>query len=565
MIRIARREPQADLAGWPGTLHPVLAQVLCRRALAAPVELELTLRHLMPVGQFASLDTAVKLLLEFRTRNIVIVGDFDADGATSTALMVLALRRLGFEQVDYFIPDRFELGYGLTPGVVAALADLDDALIVTVDNGISSCDGVAAAKQRGFRVIVTDHHLPPETLPDADVIVNPNLPGSEFPGHNLAGVGVAFYLIAALGRALGHAALAAEFLDLVALGTVADLVRLDHGNRILVEQGLRRIRAGQCRPGIRALCKAAGTDHASVVASTLGFQLGPRLNAAGRLDDMSLGVQCLTAESAADADRMADELDRLNRQRREIEARMKQEASEIIDSLMAEQTTSAPPALSLFREDWHEGVVGLIASRIKDRVHRPTFAFAPTADNGLKGSGRSIPGFHLRDALADIDARYPGLIVRFGGHAMAAGLTLARDRLDEFKAALLAVSEERLNGADLDQQILSDGPLEAEHLSLPVATMLRDASPWGQGFPEPRFDGTFELIESRILKDVHLKMRLRSDASAPAIEAIAFNAADSDWPVGGRRRIAYRLDINDYFAEPRVQLIVEHIESPPED
>lgn len=559
MTTIARRRPAASIEQWPVDLHPVLRQVLSRRQLSAPAELELNLKHLLPVGSFAALDAGVELLLGHRERDVIIVGDFDADGATSTALMVLALRALGFDRVRYFIPDRFALGYGLSPGVVDALDGGEGSLIVTVDNGISSLDGVAAARARGFRVLVTDHHLPPATLPAADVIVNPNVPGSGFDGRHLAGVGVAFYLIAALGRALGQPALAAGFLDLVALGTVADLVSLDHSNRILVEQGLRRIRAGQCRPGILALCRAAGLDHAGVVAATLGFQLGPRLNAAGRLDDMSHGVRCLVTDDPAEAARLAAELDGLNRQRREIEARMRAEANALVDELWQDADAARPAALCLSRDDWHEGVVGLIASRVKDRCHRPTIAFAPAGADELKGSGRSIPGFHIRDALADIDALAPGLIHRFGGHAMAAGLTLARARLDEFAELWAKVSEARLGTADLEQKVLSDGPLDSVHMTLPVAQLLREAAPWGQGFPEPCFDGAFELIESRVLKDAHLKLRLKPVEGHGALEAIAFNAADCEWPVGTARTIAYRLEVNDYFSDPRVQLVVQHI------
>jgi single-stranded-DNA-specific exonuclease len=559
MIAIERRKPTASLAEWPEDLHPVLAQVLSRRNVAAPKELELTLQHLVPVGRFDALQAGVDLLLEHRERNVIIVGDFDADGATSTALMVLALRELGFTRVNYFIPDRFALGYGLSPGAVEALGQYDGGLIVTVDNGISSVDGVAAARARGFRVLITDHHLPPEELPSADVIVNPNVPGASFPGKNLAGVGVAFYLVAALGRALGEPGTAANYLDLVALGTVADLVSMDHMNRILVEQGLMRIRAGRCKVGLLALCEAAGINYRTVVASSMGYQLGPRLNAAGRLDDMSLGVRCLISDSRDEAKKIAAELDALNRERREIEAKMKSEALTLVDELGDEITGELRASICLLRDDWHEGVVGLIAGRIKERFHRPSFAFALTASGDLKGSGRSIAGFHLRDALAEIEAKNPGLIKRYGGHAMAAGLSIERGSFDTFKEALQAVSSARITAADLAQCVESDGDLKAEQMTLPVATMLRNAAPWGQGFPEPCFDGEFELLESRILKSAHLKMTLQPTDGGNAIEAIAFNRADSTWAVGRVRRIAYRLSVNDFFAQPRVQLVVDHI------
>ena len=562
MTTIERRVPLTALDDWPDGLHPVLRQVLTRRDVSAPAELELRLQHLVPVGRFDALEAAVTLLLAHRDRPVVIVGDFDADGATSTAMLTLALRSLGFGRVEYFIPDRFALGYGLSPGVVAALGRRDEALIVTVDNGISSVDGVAAAHDAGFRVLITDHHLPPAALPAADVIVNPNLPDAVFPGKHLAGVGVVFYLIAALGRRLGDPALAVRYLDLVALGTVADLVRLDHGNRILVEQGLRRIRSAACRPGILALCRVAGQEPADVVAATLGYQLGPRLNAAGRLDDMSVGVQCLLSESAEEANRLAETLDALNRQRREIERTMKDEAVALVDALLPGDATSLPPALCLSRPDWHEGVVGLIAGRIRERYHRPTFAFAPSGSDELKGSGRSVPGFHLRDALADIDARQPGLITRFGGHAMAAGLTLPESAFDRFASLLAEVSTERLDGGSFVQRVQSDGALEAIHMTLDVARLLRHAAPWGQGFPEPCFDGDFELVARRVLKEAHLKLTLRPATGGNELDAIAFNAADQDWSPGSVRRIAYRLDVNTWFSTPRLQLIVEHIEDP---
>ena len=565
MKSIARRPDVARVSDWPSALHPVVRQVLAKRELDTTLELELKLQYLLPVGRVPALDEAVALLLECRDKPIVIVGDFDADGATSTALLMLALARFGFASVDYFIPDRFKLGYGLSPGAVAALPDSDGGLIVTVDNGISSVDGVEAAKARGYRVLVTDHHLPGPTLPAADVIVNPNINGSGLAGGNLAGVGVAFYLVAALGRALDQARIAAEFLDLVALGTVADLVRLDHSNRILVEQGLRRIRAGACRPGLLALCKAAGLDHGGVIASTLGFQLGPRLNAAGRLDDMSIGVRCLLTEDAREAAQLATELDHLNRSRREIEGRMRDEALALVDQLDIDESSDGSSAVCLMQEDWHEGIVGLVASRVKDRVHRPAFAFAPTGVDELKGSGRSISGFHLRDALADVDARRPGLITRFGGHAMAAGLTLPRGRFSEFSALIGEVARDRLGNADLTQRVMSDGSLEPADLNLEVARVLRDTLPWGQGFPEPCFDGQFELIESRVLKGAHLKVTVKPVGSSCAVEGIAFNAADVEWAPGTARTIAYRLDVNDYFSTPREQLVIEHIAAPGED
>lgn len=541
-------------------MHPVLRRVLSRRALGSVDELQLKLKSLVPVGQFDALGTAVELLCAHRKRRIVIVGDFDADGATSTALMLLSLRELGFADVDYFIPDRFELGYGLSPEVVQRILPRAPSLIVTVDNGISSVAGVGAARDAGIDVLVTDHHLPPADLPRASAIVNPNLRDAGFAAKSLAGVGVAFYLVAALANRLGRADGIAAYLDLVALGTVADLVKLDYTNRILVEQGLRRIRAGHGRPGIRALCKVAGVAPRDLAASNLGYHLGPRLNAAGRLDDMSVGVRCLISRSDDEALALAAELDGLNRERREIEARMRADARTLVDGIDVPGGAGLPPVLCLLREGWHEGLVGLVASRIKERHHRPTFAFAPTEAGTLKGSGRSIPGFHLRDALAAVDAERPGLIERFGGHAMAAGLTLPAERFADFERAIGAVGERALNPELLAERIFSDGELSPEDMNVAVAAALRDSGPWGQGFPEPSFDGRFELLASKRLKDVHLKMSLKTERAGVPVEAIAFNRPDLAPAPGARLRIVYRLAVNDYFSPARVQLIVEHLE-----
>jgi single-stranded-DNA-specific exonuclease len=554
--RIERRAVVSE-AAWTHDLHPVLRQVLSRRQIESQKDLELKLEYLVPVGQFDALEEACDLLVAHMDGPVIVVGDFDADGATSSALAVLCLRHFGFRKADFFIPDRFTLGYGLSEGVVDAVKQRAPGLIVTVDNGISSTDGVIAAKRAGFDVLVTDHHLPPEALPVADVIVNPNLPGTAFPSKSLAGVGVVFYLMAALGRRLAASASVAEYLDLVALGTVADLVPLDHQNRILVEQGIRRIRAGRCRPGVQALIDVAGCKRQDLTAQELGFQLAPRLNAAGRLDDMSIGVRCLLSDRASEARSLAQALDRLNLERRQIEAKMKVEALALVDELDIDTSGTLPAAICMQRESWHEGLVGLIASRVKDRVHRPVFAFAPTGRSELKGSGRSIRGFHLRDALAEVDASEPGLLRRYGGHAMAAGLNIAAADFDRFEAALAKVADRRISPDALQQTILSDGELAPEHLVLDVAQLLREATPWGQSFPEPCFDGMFGLIERRVLKDQHLKLKL--EHGGVSIDAIAFFQADADWSEGQRRRIAYRLAVNDFNLKPRVQLIIEHI------
>lgn len=545
---------------WPSEMHHVLRQVLSRRAIESPAELALSLSALTPVGQFGALDRAVALLESHRDARVTIVGDFDADGATSTALMYLGLSLFGFRALGFFLPDRFTLGYGLTPGVVDRVAECDTSLIVTVDNGVSSAAGVEAAHARGIEVLVTDHHLPPPELPRADAIVNPNLREERFSAKNLAGVGVVFYLLAALGRMHGQGGAVSRFLDLVALGTVADLVPLDRGNRILVRQGLERIRAGRCRPGITALLEIAGVDPIRVDESALAFQVAPRLNAAGRLDDMSLGVRCLITDSLEEAREIAGELDTLNRERRELERRMREDASRLVEARLARERGTPPSVMCLYQDDWHEGIVGLVASKIRERCHRPTFAFAPAEGGRLKGSGRSVPGFHLRDALAEVDAFHPGVIERFGGHAMAAGLTLPAAALDAFRGAIEEVGERRLAPEDLAERILTDGELAARDLTLDVAHLLRDAGPWGQAFPEPRFEGLFELAEARLLKEAHLKMRLRPLEGSRALGAIAFHVARKDWSAGQILRVVYRLGVNDYGGTRSLELVVEHLE-----
>lgn len=560
MPMIQRRRPHsgADQWSWPADTHPVLKQVWARRPISSPEELDLALAGLLPVGEFGALAAAVDLLQRYRERRIVIVGDFDADGATSTALMVLGLRALGFAEIDYFVPDRFTLGYGLSAALVERLLARAPALIVTVDNGISSHAGVAAAHAHGIEVLITDHHLPAAELPPAAAIVNPNVPGEAFGGKNLAGVGVAFYLLAALARQVDPGLRVSDYLDIVALGTVADLVPLDRTNRILVRQGLKRIRAGRTRPGILALCELAGVEPREIAESALGFQLAPRLNAAGRLDDMSLGIQCLLTDDPEQAARLAGQLDGLNRARRDIEQRMKLEAAALVDDLALD--ADAPGVVCLYRNDWHEGLVGLVASRIKDRCHRPTIAFAPADGGRLKGSARSVPGFHLRDALAEVDALQPGLIERFGGHAMAAGLTLRSEALDTFRQLMQAVGERHLTPELLAREIHTDGELAAADCTLPVAALLRDAGPWGQGFPEPRFDGSFELLDCRVLKDRHTQMKLRPVGAQAALSAIAFNQCNPDWYPGQQLHVVYRLTVNEYGGRQQLQLVVEYSE-----
>jgi len=571
--RIERRLPGVSgMAGLPEDLHPVLRRVYAARAVACAGDLDYSLAKLLPLQRLSGLSAATELLHAalVKRRRILIVGDFDADGATSCALCIRALRLLGAADVDYLVPNRFEYGYGLTPEIVAVAAARKPDLIMTVDNGISSLAGVAAAKQCGMQVLITDHHLPGESLPAADAIVNPNLPGDVFPSKHLAGVGVAFYVMSGLRARLREAGWfrqqrieepnLARFLDLVALGTVADVVPLDHNNRILVQQGIRRTRAGRCVPGLRALLDVAGRNPSNVVAADLSFAVGPRLNAAGRLDDMSLGIECLLADTAAAAQAMALELDALNRDRREIESGMQQQALAALGGLKLHDDR-LPLGLCLFDPDWHQGVIGILAARIKERYHRPVIAFARSGPGELKGSARSIGGLHIRDALDALAARHPELIARFGGHAMAAGLTLAEEKYTDFVAAFDAEVSRHLSRAEIGGVIHSDGELQEQELSLDVAHLLRDASPWGQGFPAPLFDGVFEIVGQRVVGKRHLKLTLQPAGGHCRIDAIAFNTPPLPDGLAGVR-LAYRLEVNEFRGSESAQLVVEYIDQP---
>jgi single-stranded-DNA-specific exonuclease len=476
-----------------------------------------------------------------------------------------------FAHVDFLVPNRFRFGYGLTPEIVALAATRQPTLIVTVDNGVSSVDGVGAAHALGIPVLVTDHHLPGAVLPRADAMVNPNLVGSRFGSPALAGVGVAFYVMAALARELGEADFrTADLLDLVALGTVADVVPLDHNNRILVAQGLRRIRAGRCVPGIRALLEAAGRRLDQVTAADLGFAVAPRLNAAGRLTDMSIGIACLLADDPLEAAQLAAQLTRLNEERREIEQRMQLEAVDIAAGIRFSSTGTESLGLCLFDESWHQGVVGLVAGRIKDRVHRPVIAFARAEDGSLRGSARSISGVNIRDALDSIATRHPGLVGKFGGHAMAAGMTLAETDLDRFRAAFAAEIATRADPEVLTGIVHSDGELQGAELCVDTARILRGGGPWGQGFPEPVFDGEFDVIDLRIVGSKHLKLQLEpvlgstTGVGSRGIDAIAFGyiggpTEDASVRPGKRLRVAYRLEVNDYRGAESVQLNCQHL------
>ena len=568
MMASIRRRLVTDDAELPTTLHPLLRRLYAARGVRASNELELGLDQLIPVRQLGGIDAAVEILCRHRMSGgrIVVVGDFDADGATSTALVVRQLRRLGFPHVDFLVPNRFEYGYGLTPEIVRLAAQQQPALIITVDNGISSHAGVNEANALGIETLVTDHHLPASTVPAAAAIVNPNAPGDDFPSKALAGVGVAFYLMAALTRELQvsgvvvNAPSVAELLDLVALGTVADLVPLDRNNRILVQQGLRRIRAGRCLPGIRALLEVSNRTPEHVVAADLGFQVGPRLNAAGRLDDMSIGIRCLLAEDIDTARVFAGRLSQLNQDRRELELQMQQEALMTIADMR--DTAELPLGLCLFDESWHQGVVGLVASRIKDRVHRPVIALARADQHWLKGSARSVGGVHIRDVLDAVATRYPGLIEKFGGHAMAAGLTLPAARLEEFRTAFDQEVCRWMTHDDTSGVVHSDGELAPDEMTIDIAQLLRNSGPWGQAFPEPLFDGEFEVRSVRTLTERHLKMEVRRERG-PALEAISFRHFDhDDAPViepNNIVQLAYRLDVNRYNGTERVQLVVEYL------
>ncbi len=541
----------------------MLRRVYAARGIAAAAALPLELKALLPPAGLVGIDAASGLLMAaiVERKRIVVAGDYDADGATATAVALLGLRALGAASVDYVVPNRFTMGYGLSPALVQMALAKGAELLVTVDNGIASLAGVDAANAAGLPVLVTDHHLAGAELPAAAAIVNPNQPGCAFASKHLAGVGVMFYVLLALRarlRAAGHFAQRAEpnlaeLLDLVALGTVADVVRLDHNNRILVAQGLARIRAGRARPGLQALLQAAGREATHISASDLGFVLGPRLNAAGRLEDMTVGIECLLASTAEAARSLASQLDTLNRERRDIEAQMRDEALELVASNQA-------VGVCLFDAGWHEGVVGLVASRVKDKLHRPVIAFARAAEAGLlKGSGRSIGGLHLRDALAAVDARHPGLLTRFGGHAMAAGLTLPEAGLSDFSDAFDAECRVRLDADALEEVLETDGELDQSELQLDTARLLEQAGPWGQGFPEPRFEGSFEILDIRALgaEGRHIKYRLRRPGGAQ-VEAMDFNGAER-LVERGSVRLVYCIGVNRFRGVEGLEMRIVHL------
>ncbi len=576
-MKIIRRDLPTNIPPLTG-LPDFLSRVYLARGVCSSEELELGLKQMLDNSQLKGLDQAIELLLSaFKERQrILIVGDFDADGATSTALAIDALRSMGAADCRYLVPNRFEYGYGLTPEIVDLAAQMQPQLIITVDNGISSVEGVKRCHELGIKVLVTDHHLPGDEVPEADAIVNPNQRGCPFPSKNAAGVGVVFYVMTALRAALRGQGWFAEmgiqepnlasYLDLVALGTVADLVPLDKNNRILVEQGLQRIRAGRCRVGIASILACAQKRCADVVASDLGFIVGPRLNAAGRLDDMSLGIACLLEQDPIQAKHLAQQLDDLNRRRRAIEDEMKLDA----EALLAEFDTSAHDSawgLCLYEPHWHQGVIGILASRVKEKLHRPVVAFAPADDNPndenplLKGSARSIPGLHLRDALDLVAKRHPQILTKFGGHAMAAGMSIEYRHLAAFTEAFDQVVREKLDPSALEAVLLTDGPLAESDLSLDSVSLLNRSGPWGQQFPEPRFDDEFIVVQSRVLKDRHLKLVLSKPGSERLFDAIQFNSTWVSRSLPSKIRVVYRPSINEFRGSRSVQLMLDYIQA----
>lgn len=570
--QIRRRDiVEAGIASGPD-LHPLLARIYSSRDIKTPTEISRELNALLPPTQLKGLGVAVDRLKSavLNRERIVIIGDFDADGATSCALSVLALRAMGHAEVGFLVPNRFEYGYGLTPEIVAMAAIQKPRVIVTVDNGIASFEGVDKANALGVDVVITDHHLAASQLPAACAIVNPNQPGCEFPSKALAGVGVIFYVMTALRTALRECGWFAQqgiaepnmgdFLDLVALGTVADVVPLDGNNRILVHQGLRRIRSGRARPGILALLEVAGKRRERAVASDMGFAVAPRLNAAGRLDDMTHGILCLLTEDPLLAREFAQELDSMNRDRRQIESGMQIEAERLIKS-MAIDESGLPYCFCLHDEGWHQGVIGILAARIKERYHRPSIAFAPGEKPGeLKGSARSINGVHIRDVLDVVATRHPGLLTKFGGHAMAAGLSLPAGNLAAFRQAVNAAIAETIDQNDLQAVLMSDGELSQGDFNLFVAQLIREAGPWGQHFPEPLFDGVFRVIQQRVLADKHLKLVLAPQDNAKLLlDAIWFNASLDARPLqeNAMVHVAYKMDVNEFRGQQSLQLMVE--------
>jgi len=570
--KIIRRKRNNSLTH-PDSTHPALQKVYASRNINSLEELDYRLENLLSFTLLDNIEEAAKLLSStlMQQKRIVVVADYDADGATACALAIRGLKSMGFKNVQYIVPDRFEHGYGLSPEIVEMAATLEPDLLITVDNGISSVEGVKLARDKGFEVLITDHHLPASVLPDANVIVNPNLENDSFPSKSLAGVGVLFYVLAALRAELRQDGWfeqqnlpvpnLAQFLDLVALGTVADVVPLDSNNRILVYHGLERIRQGKCVAGISALLNVAKRTPAKITSGDLGFSVGPRLNAAGRLTDMRLGIECLICDDQSTAMQMATKLDEINQQRRSIQQEMENEAIADIEEMDLQANEALPSGMCLYKEHWHQGVIGVLASKIKEITHRPVIAFAKENDELLKGSARSIRDVHIRDAIEAIATINPGLVLKYGGHAMAAGLSIELERFDEFSILFANEIDERIKMTGFDSELYSDGELNADDFTIELAEEFVRAGPWGQGFPEPRFDGVFKIMTSRIVGTKHLKLQLCPEDGKPSIDAIAFNTTDEHWPGGFEKvQTLYRLEINEYMGRRTPQLIVEHIE-----
>ena len=570
-IIVAR--PQGAKKSHLKDLDPILSKIFSSRGITENQQLERTLANLPSPWLLSGMEGMVEhLIIAIKEqKKITIVADFDADGATSCVVAIKGLELLGAKKVDYVVPNRFEYGYGLTPEIVELVKQQHPDIIITVDNGISSLDGVKVAKDYGITVLVTDHHLPGEQLPDADAIVNPNVVDDKFPSGNIAGVGVIFYVLMALRSRLREQKWfeennieqpnLAQLLDFVALGTVADVVALDQVNRVLVHQGLLRIRSGHAHPGIMAMIEQAGKQYASINSSDIGFALGPRLNAAGRMDDMSLGIQCLLTDDKVLAKDMAEQLDELNKDRKDVEAQMKNEAMSLLNDMQMLDEHHLPAGVCLFDKYWHQGVIGILASRIKERLHRPVVAFAP-ADNGvIKGSARSIPGVHIRDVLSEIASSHPQILSKFGGHAMAAGMSIQMHDYPVFALAFDEVVGKHLDKVDLEQKIYSDGQLSEKEINLEFVTQLNEAGTWGQEFPEPVFDGVFDVIQCRIVGQQHLKFVLRFPMSEQLIDAICFFVDKPENWLGTRSiKSAYKLDINEFRGNKTVQLMLQYIE-----
>jgi len=557
----------------PDLIHPVLKRVYASRSIKSSKDLDYSLGSLIPFKQLSGIDDAVILLEEMleQKKRILIVADFDADGATSCALAIRGLTAMGARDVIYVVPNRFEHGYGLSPEIVDIALDYDPDLIITVDNGISSIYGVEHAKKNGVKVLITDHHLPGRELPNADVIINPQLVDDRFPSKNLAGVGVIFYILLALRAKLKEKDWfennninypnLANFLDLVALGTIADLVPLDKNNRTMVAHGLKLIRNNKSKPGINALLIQAGRQLSKLTSSDLSFVVAPRLNAAGRLTDMSLGIECLLADDEDSAIEIAQKLNRLNIERRKIQDDMQEEALAELEKYLQSTSGEIPRSICIYNKDWHQGVVGILASKIKEKFNRPVIVFAKENDDTLKGSARSISELHIKDVLDEIAKLHPELILSFGGHAMAAGLTIKKSHYENFSEIFDKVVSQCISSDKLEDEYLTDGELSAEDFTLPLALAIQDAGPWGQSFPEPTFAGQFKILDKRVVGENHLKLKLQSRDNSATLDAIAFNMTDTNWPPETEQIVStYRLGINDFQGNSQVQLFLEHIE-----